>query len=164
MSNYYIGLGANLNDRISTIQKAICQLRNTPGFTVTATSTLYETLPWGKIDQPPFINGVVAVETQLDPDAVLDRCQEIEQSLGRVRHEKWGPRTIDIDLLYAQDIKINTARLTLPHPFFTERAFVLVPLAEIAGNVYYQGKPFSWYRDRLVDTETVLPLKAIDRP
>jgi len=164
MSKYYIGLGANLNDRVSTIRQAVDQLKHTPGFTVTASSTLYESPPWGKTDQPPFINGVVAVDTQLDPETVLDRCLEIEQSLGRIRHEKWGPRTIDLDLLYAQDIIINTERLTLPHPFLTERAFVLVPLAEIATNIYYQGKPFSWYRDRLSNSKTIRSIENIDLP
>jgi 2-amino-4-hydroxy-6-hydroxymethyldihydropteridine diphosphokinase len=104
------------------------------GMRITARSSDYRTPPWGVTDQPPFINAVVAVSTTLGPHALLTRAQACERALGRDRAKErhWGPRTIDLDILAYDDLALNDATLTLPHPHMFERAFVLVPLAEIA--------------------------------
>ncbi|WP_155296226.1 2-amino-4-hydroxy-6-hydroxymethyldihydropteridine diphosphokinase [Spirosoma rigui] len=127
----YLLLGANLGDRVATLRRAIDLIGERVGVVVQA-SGLYETAPWGVTDQPAFLNQVLAVDTSLTPEAVLIQTQAIEQELGRVRHEKWGARVIDIDILYAGDRVIQTPALTIPHPFLHERRFTLVPLAEIA--------------------------------
>ena len=109
---------------------------------LTARSSDYRTPPWGVADQPPFINAVIAVATVLEPHALLARAQDCERTFGRdrSREQHWGPRTLDLDLLAYDDRVINDAVLTLPHPHLFERAFVLVPLAEIAPNRAIGGK------------------------
>ncbi|TPP12124.1 2-amino-4-hydroxy-6-hydroxymethyldihydropteridine diphosphokinase [Rhizobium glycinendophyticum] len=102
---------------------------------VTEVSRLYRTPPWGKTDQADFYNCCAAVETLLDPQALLFACLEIERDMKRVRIERWGPRTIDIDILTYEAIALHTEHLTIPHPRMTERAFVLMPLADFAGDM-----------------------------
>ena len=114
------------------LDRAVAGLAADPGITLVARSSDYRTPPWGKTDQPWFLNGAVAVETSLDPHGLLDACLRVEHDLGRVREERWGPRVIDIDVLSYEGAAISDARLVLPHRFVRERAFVLVPLAEIA--------------------------------
>lgn len=97
-------------------------------------STVYETAPWGKTDQANFLNQGLQVESSLQPDELLRSCIGIEKKLGRIRHEKWGARTIDIDIIYFNHEIIDTETLTIPHPRMTERRFVLTPIAEIAPN------------------------------
>jgi 2-amino-4-hydroxy-6-hydroxymethyldihydropteridine diphosphokinase len=143
MTDIYIGLGSNLGDRGQLLQQAVQLLKETDGVAVTAISPVYETPPWGKTDQPPFLNAVAAVETALTPATLLQVCQHIEQVLGRVRHEKWGARTIDLDLLYCEGITIHSPQLQLPHPYLTQRAFVLVPLQDIAPSLQIEGKDLS---------------------
>ncbi|AQG81281.1 2-amino-4-hydroxy-6-hydroxymethyldihydropteridine diphosphokinase [Spirosoma montaniterrae] len=124
-------LGANLGNRVATLRRAAELLAERVG-PVMAQSGLYETAPWGVLDQPAFLNQVLVLETSLEPEAVLDQTQYIERELGRVRLEKWGARTIDIDLLYYGQQVIQTERLTVPHPYLHQRRFTLVPLAEVA--------------------------------
>lgn len=124
-------LGANLGDRVATLSQARDRVADQIG-PVIQPSALYETAPWGITDQPAFLNQVLAVETVLEPEAVLEQTQAIEQKLGRVRHEKWGARVIDIDMLYYDQQVIHTETLTVPHPYLHQRRFTLVPLAEIA--------------------------------
>ncbi len=131
MHTVFILLGANLGDRVNTLQQARDLIGNRIG-NVTRTSALYETAAWGLTDQPSFLNQVLLVETNEEPEEVLTRTQAIEQALGRVRHEKWGARLIDVDLLYYDQYTCQTDRLTLPHPYLHVRRFTLVPLAEIA--------------------------------
>ena len=128
----FLGLGSNVGDMTAMLDRAVSGLAATPGITLLARSADYRTPPWGKTDQPWFLNGAVAVDTELDPHDLLDACLRIEQELGRVREERWGPRLIDIDVLAYEGAAVNDARLVLPHRFVRERAFVLVPLAEIA--------------------------------
>ena len=123
--------------------------------TVTAVSPFYETPPWGKTDQPAFINGAVAVETEGSGQELLDACLAIERRLGRVRREKWGARTIDIDLVYSPDDACETETLTLPHPYLTQRAFVLVPLRDLAPDLILCGRPIGDWLDRLPDTDSI---------
>lgn len=106
---------------------------------VVAVSSLYRTPPWGKTDQPDFLNAAAEVRTELEPRDLLDLCLEIERSLKRVRRERWGPRLIDIDILIYGDKTCSADDLRIPHPRMTERAFVLVPLAEIAPDLKVEG-------------------------
>lgn len=127
----FLGLGSNLEDRANYLAQAISAL-SSPMLKVEATSRIYETEPWGVMDQPLYWNQVLEIETSLVPLELLHVCQEIEIRLGRERKEHWGPRTIDIDLLIYDNTVSDTEELTLPHPYLEERAFVLVPLREIA--------------------------------
>ncbi len=129
----YLLLGANLGDRAVTFHQAISLIAERIG-PVIQQSGLYETAPWGVTAQPAFLNQVLAIETRLEPEAVLTQTQAIEQELGRVRLEKWGARLIDIDLLYFDQLVLQTDRLTIPHPYLHQRRFTLVPLVEIASD------------------------------
>ncbi len=140
MTTAYVGLGANLGDRGATIEAALRLLGALPGTTVAAVSTLRETDPVGNVDQPRFLNGVAALETELEPRALLDALLRIEAELGRVRRERWGPRTIDLDLLVYGAEEIDEPGLTVPHPRLHERRFALEPLAELAPNLEVPGR------------------------
>lgn len=130
----YLGLGSNLGDRESTICRAINLLCQHPAIRLIKASSLYETAPVGFTDQADFLNAVISIETSLTPTELLGVCQSVEAKLGRVRKQPWGPRTIDVDILIYNDLQCATSTLILPHPRFHQRRFVLVPLAEIAGN------------------------------
>jgi len=127
----FLGLGSNLGDRAHYLNEAISALDETL-IKVVATSQIYETEPWGLMDQPLYWNQVIEVETSLKPLELLHVCQDIEHRLGRERKIHWGPRTIDIDLLIYDNIVSESEELILPHPYLEERAFVLAPLREIA--------------------------------
>lgn len=127
----YIGLGSNLYDREALLRSAIQLLGEQPGIQVEQCSSLYETDPVGFTDQPPFLNMAVRLTTYLTPEQLLDVCLSIEHALGRVRNIRWGPRTIDLDLLLYAEIALDTPRVILPHPRMQERLFVLIPLLEI---------------------------------
>ena len=126
----YLSLGANLGDRAATLQRAVEALRQVGD--LVAVSSLYETTPVGYRDQPDFLNAAVALRTELTPDALLDATQAIERDFGRQRSFANAPRTLHIDLIYLDDLILTSPRLTIPHPRVTERAFVLIPLREIA--------------------------------
>lgn len=158
--NVYLSLGANLGKRAETIRAALRLLTTIPQTNLLAVAPFYETAPWGKLDQPGFINTVAKVETKLSPLEFLAQTQAIEQKLGRVRHEHWGARTIDIDLLAATKQKMATAELTLPHPYATERAFVLVPWADIAPDFLLNGKRIADWAKRPEIQQQELELAA----
>lgn len=126
----YLGLGANLGDRAATLVAARGRLA--PDVQVLACSSLYETAPWGVLEQPPFLNAVCQAQTALSPTALLAYLKAREDELGRVPSFRWGPRAIDIDILLYDDLVLNAEQLTVPHPRLHERAFVLVPLKELA--------------------------------
>jgi 2-amino-4-hydroxy-6-hydroxymethyldihydropteridine diphosphokinase len=130
----FLALGGNVGDVRATFDRTIALLCESGEMRLTARSSDYRTPPWGVIDQPPFINAVIAVTTSLSPQALLARAIDVERTLGRdrSRERRWGPRTIDIDLLAYDDRAVAEPDLVLPHPRLLERAFVLVPLAEIA--------------------------------
>ena len=133
MATVYIGLGSNLGDREATIRAAVDRLRAHPQIKVTAESSLIETAPvGGPAGQPTFLNGAAALETDLEPDALLDVLKGIERDLGRRPRTRWGPREIDLDVLLYGDRVVETSRLTVPHPLMAQRRFVLAPLSEIA--------------------------------
>jgi 2-amino-4-hydroxy-6-hydroxymethyldihydropteridine diphosphokinase len=124
-----LGLGANLGDPVATLNEAKSRLSDIGA--VTAVSSLYRTPPWGGVDQPPFVNAALVLETALDPDALLVALKALEQTLGRVTSVRWGPRAIDLDILDYEGVRRHDAALTIPHARLLERAFALVPLAEI---------------------------------
>jgi len=124
-----IGIGANLGDAATNVERAIEALCEVG--TVTARSSLYRSRPWGNPDQPDFTNAVARVETPMAPRALLSTLQTIERRLGRVPGERWGPRAIDLDILLYDDLGFEDDRLRVPHRYLFQRAFVLVPLAEI---------------------------------
>ncbi|MFP3359001.1 2-amino-4-hydroxy-6-hydroxymethyldihydropteridine diphosphokinase [Planococcus citreus] len=131
MNEVYLSLGSNLGDRKAQLQEAVRLLQTNPSISNIKMSSIYETAPVGYLDQHAFLNLVIRLETSLSPLELLDICQEIEQALHRERLVRWGPRTVDLDvLLYGQE-QLATERLTIPHPRMYERAFVLVPLQEL---------------------------------
>jgi 2-amino-4-hydroxy-6-hydroxymethyldihydropteridine diphosphokinase len=134
MAQVLLALGGNLGQVRAAFDRALAMLGDGGEVRVTAQSSDYATPPWGVTSQPEFVNRCVAVETTLAPLALLHRAQAVERALGRDRaHEqRWGPRPIDIDILAYDDVTIDSPELTLPHPRMFERAFVLVPLTEIA--------------------------------
>jgi len=136
MIDSFIGLGANLGDRMETLRAAVEQLALEPGFLLRGTSRVYETDPVGP-PQPRYLNAVVRIGTLLAPRVTLRRLLEIEELLGRVRREHWGSREIDLDLLLYGDRIVAEGALRIPHPHLHERAFALVPLAEIAPEAYH---------------------------
>jgi 2-amino-4-hydroxy-6-hydroxymethyldihydropteridine diphosphokinase len=136
----YVGLGANLGEREATIARAIELIGAEPGIEVTAVSTLRETDPWGPVDQPRYLNGVVELETDLQPRALLAVLLSVERTLGRVRTgPRFGPRTIDLDLLVHDGLVLDEPGLTVPHPRLHERRFALEPLAELAPDLVVPG-------------------------
>ncbi|HSG22453.1 MAG TPA: 2-amino-4-hydroxy-6-hydroxymethyldihydropteridine diphosphokinase [Azonexus sp.] len=140
MNIAYVALGANLGDPISTIRAAFGALANLPESRVVRCSSLYRTAPVGNTEQPEFINAVAALETTLAPEALLDALLDIETRFGRIRAEKDGPRTLDLDLLLYNYQQLDLPRLTLPHPRLHLRAFVLHPLAELAPDLRLPGR------------------------
>lgn len=131
--NAAIALGSNLGDSCTILENALTTLDKTSGIKLLLRSHWYQTSPVGP-PQPDYLNGCAILQVQLSPQKLLTTLLEIEQQYGRVRLEKWGPRTLDLDLLFYSNLILKTPTLELPHPRFRERAFVLVPLSEIAPN------------------------------
>lgn len=127
----YLALGSNLGNRMRHVRQALTLMGETPGMEVLACSGIEETSPVGKTDQPPFLNCMVAVRTLLTPRELLGVCQSIEQAGGRVRREKWGPRSIDVDIVEMGDLRIDEADLIIPHPEAGNRDFWIRELAEV---------------------------------
>lgn len=136
----YLGLGGNVGDPAASMSQALRMLDADPECRVAAVSRLYRTPPWGKTDQDWFFNAAAAVETTLSPHALLDLCLDIERSMKRIRSERWGPRTLDMDILVFGDVTLSDERLTVPHPRMTDRAFVLMPLADLAPEMSVAGE------------------------
>lgn len=137
----FVALGGNLGDVETTLMEATWALESLPQSSLRAQSAVYRSSPWGKTDQPDFLNAVVELQTRLAPIELLGRLLEIEERFGRVRDpaERWGPRTLDLDLLAYGDQEIDEPGLHVPHPRLQERAFVLLPLAEIAPGLQLPG-------------------------
>lgn len=136
----YIGLGSNMGDKEGNIKKALEMLENTPGISVKAGSSLYRTAPVGYTGQDWFLNAAAELRTSLSPQELLFVLLDIERQLGRVRTTRWGPRVIDLDLLIFGTVEMDTPGLILPHPHLGKRAFVMVPLAEIAPGLDIPGQ------------------------
>jgi 2-amino-4-hydroxy-6-hydroxymethyldihydropteridine diphosphokinase len=139
--NAWLGLGGNIGDPVASMAKALRALHRRSDTRVIEVSPVYKTPPWGNTDQAWFHNACAEVETSLDPEALLAACLDVEKRLKRQRLERWGPRTIDIDVLACEGMEeFESPTLTLPHPRLTERAFVLVPLADIAPDLVINGR------------------------
>ncbi|HWP01146.1 MAG TPA: 2-amino-4-hydroxy-6-hydroxymethyldihydropteridine diphosphokinase [Methylococcus sp.] len=146
----YLGLGGNLGDAVQTLRSARKAIGSSPGIRELACSSLYRSEPLGPSDQPEYVNAVMAVATSLEPLELLRTLQGIENAHGRVRTgERWGPRTLDLDILLYDEIILDSEELTIPHPGLAQREFVLYPLAEIAPDLYIPK--LGWLRDLVRD-------------
>lgn len=126
-----IGLGSNMGERDQNLQQALGLLEMDGTIRIFKISSIYETAPFGVMDQEDFLNMVVAVETELSPEKLLHKCQAVENAMGRIRTRRWGPRIIDLDLLIYHTVQMQTDNLTLPHPGIGQRAFVLIPMRDV---------------------------------
>lgn len=135
-----LGLGGNIGDPVRAMAAALATLDARADCRVAAVSRLYRTPPWGKTDQSYFFNACAAVETRMAPESLLDLCLSIERDMKRERIERWGPRTLDIDILDYDGQSIHTDQLTIPHPRMKERAFVLMPLIDVAPDYRIEGR------------------------
>lgn len=140
MTLAYVALGSNLGNPRQQLLDAMAALANLPSTRLLQRSRLYRTPPWGMLEQPPFINAAVELDTALSPHALLDALLAIERRAGRVRAERNGPRTLDLDLLHVDGVQLDDPQLTLPHPRMAERAFVLLPLHDIAPTLRLPGQ------------------------
>lgn len=158
MIRVYLALGSNLADPLHQVRNALDALAAIPDTRRVAVSSFYRTPPYGPPDQPDYLNAAVALDTQLSPEALLDHTQRIELEQGRVRKaERWGPRTLDLDILLFGDRVLNTPRLTVPHYDMHNRAFMLVPLLEIAPQARLpDGRALAAIAAEL-DSSTILP-------
>ena len=154
-----LALGSNVGDKAGNIARAIAVLTEAGDVRVLLRSQDYRTPPWGVVDQDWFVNACVAVATALGPHELLGRCQDVENRMGRVRKQHWGPRVIDVDILTHRVGVLSDQNLVLPHPRITERAFVLVPLAEIAPSLEIAGRSVrEWLA--VIDAAGVEPLTS----
>ena len=140
MSTVWLSLGSNQGDRAAYLRLALRRLAQREGVTPIKGSAMYETAPWGGVEQDNYLNACLQLETTLSPEELLDLCQAIEAEAGRRRELRWGPRTLDIDILLYDDLQLSTPRLTLPHPRMRERLFVLAPLLELTEEAPLLGR------------------------
>ena len=144
----YLGLGGNIGDPVASMAEALHHLDAHADCSVSGVSRLYRTPPWGNTEQAWFFNTAAAIDTTLAPLQLLDLCLDIERVMKRVRAERWGPRTLDMDILAHGSASVQDERLTLPHPRMKDRAFVLMPLADIAPDFMLEGRAISaWLAD-----------------
>ena len=136
----FIGLGGNVGDVLSNMAKALRFLDSDPEIELMAVSPVYTTPPWGITEQDWFLNACARLKTSLEPKELLSRCIAAEKSLKRIRNKRWGPRTIDIDILLFDDLEIDEDQLTVPHPRMYERQFVLKPLSDLDSSLIVNGK------------------------
>jgi 2-amino-4-hydroxy-6-hydroxymethyldihydropteridine diphosphokinase len=154
-----LGLGGNIGDTHALMRDAIRLLSAQTGVALEAVSALYRTPPWGKTDQPPFLNAALRIETSLPPRDLLRTVLSVEKELGRERNERWGPRTIDIDILLYGASVIGEAGLEVPHPRLTERAFALAPLMDVLPQAQIAGRPAA---DWLAETDRARMLRLAE--
>lgn len=152
-----LGLGSNIGDRVRNIEEAIERLTADGAVKLVARSRFYRTAPWGVIDQDWFVNACIAIKTDVPVRELLACCQAVENDMARVRTRRWGPRNIDVDILTFRDQKIDEPDLVVPHPRIAERAFVLVPLKDIAPNLTIGGASIDQMLSKL-DASDVQPL------
>lgn len=158
MTEAYIALGSNLGNARGHVLGAFDALARLPGTQLLAHSPLYLTPPWGMLEQPPFVNAVARIGTTLSPHALLDALLAIERAAGRVRDgERWGPRTLDLDILHMDGVALDDDRLSLPHPRIRDRAFVLLPLNDLAPDLELPGQ------GRVADLLAALDTAGLER-
>ena len=154
-----LALGGNVGDKAASLRRALRAIAGEPGIELTAVSRFYRTAPWGKTDQDWFVNACALGRTSLEPEVLLERIKRLEVELGREPTERWGPRVIDIDLIAYDEVTLKTERLTLPHPELFNRAFVLMPLTEIAPDLVIAGVRVGDAAARLVaESAEIVPL------
>lgn len=139
MGGIFVGVGSNLGDASSQVKSAISQIGQIPEVKVLRSASLYGSKPFGPVEQNDFVNTVIEIESSLEPHDLLKRLKQLEQNMGRVHGVRWGPREIDLDILIYGSRKFSSATLQLPHPGITERAFVLIPLAELEPELVLPG-------------------------
>ncbi len=145
-SDVYIGMGSNIGDRLAYLKHALADIHNHAHCEVIRCSAVYETAPVGYVDQPAFLNMAALLRTELRPVELLHMLMAVERKHSRVRHERWGPRTLDLDILYWSGEEVSTRELIIPHPRMAERAFVLIPLLDIAD---HEPSFYAWLRKRI---------------
>jgi 2-amino-4-hydroxy-6-hydroxymethyldihydropteridine diphosphokinase len=162
MVQAFLGLGSNLGQREDSIERAVAALAQTPGIVVRRRAGLYETEPVGVCDQPWFLNTVVEIETELSPSELLTVCKQIERSLGRRERMRYGPREIDLDILFYDDVIVSEKDLQIPHAQVHRRRFVLVPLCEIAPDHVHPilRTTVAQLLENLADPTEVRPLRS----
>lgn len=153
-----LALGTNIGNRVENVEEAIRRLGADGSIRIVARSRLYRTAPWGVTDQAWFVNGCIGIQTRLSPHELLTRCQAVENTMGRVRTQHWGPRVIDVDILTIGDCQISDPDLIVPHPLIAERPFVLVPLKDIAPDLMIGGKTLDVMLGAL-DASDVVPVE-----
>ena len=153
MNKVYLGLGTNMGERLEYLNSACTILSQHENINITNKSKIYETKAWGYTDQADFLNMCLEIETSLDEFQLLEVCGQVEQKLNRERIIRWGPRTIDVDILFFNDIILNNEKLSIPHPRISERAFVLIPLMDLNTNLVIKNKTIDVYLDSLSSEE-----------
>lgn len=151
MNKAYLGLGTNMGDRLEYISTA-CKILS-ENVTISKKSKIYETKAWGYTDQADFLNMCLEIETNLNEYELLELCENVEQRLNRERIIRWGPRTIDVDILFFNDIILDNKKLSIPHPRISERAFVLIPLMDLNTNLIIKGKTIDVHLNSLTSEE-----------
>ncbi len=149
MNKSYLGLGTNMGDRMNYLAQACELINNHENICIVKKSKIYETKAWGYTDQADFLNLCLEIDTDLDEYELLSVCQEVEQKLNRKRIIRWGPRTIDVDILFFNDKVSNDEKLLLPHPRIQDRAFVLIPLMELNSKLLINNKTIDIYLNSL---------------
>jgi 2-amino-4-hydroxy-6-hydroxymethyldihydropteridine diphosphokinase len=162
----YLGLGSNLGDKAGNLRRALTLLAAVPEVTIVRQSRFYETPPWGDVQQDTFLNAVAEMATTLDPRALLSRLKEIERQMGREPTRRWGPRIIDLDILLFNDVVVATPDLVIPHAHLRERAFMLVPLLELAPDLVdpLTRVPFKHYLESVPEKDAIkawLPVRQV---
>ena len=155
--NIFLLIGSNLGDRLGNLNRCASLISTELG-SIIRLSSVYETAPWGKFDQPNYLNQAVQIDTNFEPIELLSGCLTIEKQMGRERDEKWGARSIDIDIIYFNDRIVSSPNLIIPHPRMTERKFVLTPLAEISPNFIHPVLKKT-NEELLKDSKDQLPVK-----
>ncbi|MBI3509164.1 MAG: 2-amino-4-hydroxy-6-hydroxymethyldihydropteridine diphosphokinase [Bacteroidetes bacterium] len=163
-NNVFAGLGSNLGDRKKNVRNACEMIGQLNGTTITRFSSMIETEPWGKTDQPFFLNCVIQIETSLTPEELLVHFIAIEKKMGRTRQEKWGPRMIDIDIIFFNDAAIREEHLQIPHPHMAQRIFVLAGMCELDPHKIHPviGKSMLNLMEECVDGSKIFPVRKTE--
>ncbi len=161
MNKAYLGLGTNMGDKEAYLKEACKIISDNPNINIVKISKVYKTKAWGYTNQDDFLNICIEVDTNLSPEELLEVCHKVENKLNRVRVIRWGPRTIDVDILFFNNIISTDENLILPHPRIKERAFVLIPLMDLNKELVIDNKTISYYLSNL-EKEELEQVKEVD--